>query len=130
MASSLAGGHNSTLQHQQQQQQLQQRRGSPLSDQFALGGAGSATPSCLAETPHVPGVISILDVTRVEEEKFGVTPDASSIDGLVAHFLAHANEPIASVAWNQSGQLLFTADRLGHDFHIFKVGWICIFDLF
>ena len=69
----------------------------------------------------MPGVISILDVTRVEEEKFEVTPDASAIDGLVAHFLAHANEPIAAVAWNQAGQLLFTADRLGHDFHIFKV---------
>lgn len=113
VASSLSGGMSPTgvpLQHQQQP-----NRGSPSADGFGFG----AQP--LLEAPHVPGVVSVLDVTRVEEEKFGVTPDTSAIEGLVAHFLAHANEPIAALAWNQSGQLLFTADRLGHCFHIFKI---------
>jgi len=113
VASSLSGGVSPTG---HPIQNPQQHRGSPSADGF--GGIGSPPP---VESPHVPGVISVVDAARVDEEKFGVTPDTRAIEGLVAHFVAHANEPIAAVAWNQSGQLLFTADRLGHCFHIFKI---------
>ena len=42
--------------------------------------------------------------------------------GLVAHFVAHANgHPISTLAFDPSGILLFTADSLGHSFHVFKV---------
>ena len=144
MASSLTGGVNAAglpqHQHPQQHHQHQQhyrRHGSPLADQFSFGGSSGGSPSSASSlrgvvvgaaapetsTPHVAGVVSVVDVTSVEEEKFGVLPETSSdqLRGLVAHFMAHINEPLASMAWNQSGQLLFTADRLGHDFNVFKV---------
>jgi len=50
----------------------------------------------------------------VQEDSDGV--------GLVAHFVAHANgQPISTLAFDPSGILLFTADSLGHSFHVFKV---------
>ena len=42
-------------------------------------------------------------------------------DGLIAHFHAHANEPVANMAFDSSGTLLVTACKLGHNFHIFRL---------
>ena len=42
-------------------------------------------------------------------------------DGLVAHFPAHATEPVSAMKFDPSGMLLLTADRLGHNFHLFRI---------
>ncbi|XP_014680165.1 PREDICTED: breast carcinoma-amplified sequence 3 homolog [Priapulus caudatus] len=42
-------------------------------------------------------------------------------EGLVAHFPAHASEPVAAMTFDPSGTLLLTACRLGHNFHVFRV---------
>ena len=42
-------------------------------------------------------------------------------DGLIAHFHAHANEPVANMAFDSSGTLLVTACKLGHNFHVFRL---------
>ena len=42
-------------------------------------------------------------------------------EGIIAHFLAHATEPVTAMEFDHSGQLLLTADRLGHLFHLFKI---------
>ena len=39
----------------------------------------------------------------------------------IAHFPAHANEPVCAIEFDPSGQMLVTADKLGHNFHVFKV---------
>lgn len=41
--------------------------------------------------------------------------------GLVAHFQAHVNEPVAAMQFDPSGTLLLTACKLGHNFHIFRI---------
>lgn len=52
--------------------------------------------------------------------KFSVSED-SDCDGLLAHFHAHANEPVAAMAFDPSGTLLLTACKLGHNFHVFRL---------
>ena len=42
-------------------------------------------------------------------------------DGIIAHFLAHINEPIAALAFDPSGMLLITVGALGHTFHVFRI---------
>lgn len=42
-------------------------------------------------------------------------------DGLIAHFHAHANEPVANMAFDPTGTLLVTACKLGHNFHVFRL---------
>lgn len=41
-------------------------------------------------------------------------------DPIVAHFVAHS-EAIIALRFDPSGMLLVTADRRGHDFHVFRV---------
>ena len=42
-------------------------------------------------------------------------------DEFIAHFPAHANEPVCAMEFDPSGLMLVTADKLGHNFHVFKV---------
>lgn len=41
-------------------------------------------------------------------------------DLIVAHFSAH-NEAVIALSFDPSGMLLLTADRRGHDFHVFRI---------
>lgn len=41
-------------------------------------------------------------------------------DAVIAHFIAH-NEAIVALEFDPSGTLLLTADRRGHDFHVFRL---------
>jgi hypothetical protein len=45
---------------------------------------------------------------------------SSSSDNIIAHFMAH-NEAIVALAFDPSGMLLLTADKCGHDFHVFRI---------
>lgn len=42
-------------------------------------------------------------------------------DSLVAHFHAHANEPVSHMLFDPAGTLLLTACKLGHNFHVFRI---------
>lgn len=49
------------------------------------------------------------------------TIDASNApDPMVAHFVAH-NDPVVAMMFDMSGILLVTADKRGHDFHVFRI---------
>lgn len=41
-------------------------------------------------------------------------------DPIVAHFVAHS-EVIIALKFDASGMVLMTADRRGHDFHVFRI---------
>uniref|UniRef100_W8C3F3 Breast carcinoma-amplified sequence 3 n=1 Tax=Ceratitis capitata TaxID=7213 RepID=W8C3F3_CERCA len=51
-----------------------------------------------------------------------VTPASGVIgdESIIAHFVAHS-EAIVAMEFDNSGMLLLTADRRGHDFHVFRV---------
>ncbi|XP_063060938.1 breast carcinoma-amplified sequence 3 isoform X2 [Engraulis encrasicolus] len=75
--------------------------------------------SAVRRSPHVPGVITIIDLQTVGEGQVLVSDDSDG-EGVVAHFPAH-DKPISCMAFNPSGMLLVTTDSLGHDFHVFQV---------
>ncbi|XP_072042853.1 BCAS3 microtubule associated cell migration factor-like [Amphiura filiformis] len=66
-----------------------------------------------------PGVVSVIDTLAIEGE-FNVAEDVSC-DAIVAHFVAHINEPIAALAFDPSGMLLTTVGAQGHTFHVFRI---------
>uniref|UniRef100_A0A3B3R432 BCAS3 microtubule associated cell migration factor n=1 Tax=Paramormyrops kingsleyae TaxID=1676925 RepID=A0A3B3R432_9TELE len=79
----------------------------------------TAAPSAARRSPHVSGVVTIIDTHSVGEGQVLVSEDADG-EGVVAHFPAH-DKPISCMAFNPSGMLLVTADTLGHDFHVFQI---------
>ncbi|XP_034935168.1 uncharacterized protein [Chelonus insularis] len=64
-----------------------------------------------------PGVVTILDLHVTKQEK---DLDDSPTETIVAHFTAH-NDAIVAMTFDKTGAILMTADRRGHDFHIFKI---------
>ncbi|XP_071445590.1 breast carcinoma-amplified sequence 3 homolog isoform X2 [Hetaerina americana] len=75
-------------------------------------------------SPPQPGVVSILDIWGVGRSETDplMEEDTGHTGGVIAHFLAHASgDPIVALSFDPSGTLLLTADRAGHDFHVFRI---------
>ncbi|XP_015178173.1 PREDICTED: uncharacterized protein LOC107067304 isoform X2 [Polistes dominula] len=64
-----------------------------------------------------PGLITILDLQAAKEAK---DLDDPTIETVIAHFTAHT-EAIVAMTFDSTGALLMTADKRGHDFHVFKI---------
>ncbi|ELU13646.1 hypothetical protein CAPTEDRAFT_150615 [Capitella teleta] len=67
-----------------------------------------------------PGIVTIVDVHRIGEGQVLVQDDNEG-EGLVSHFPAHASEPVTAMAFDPTGTMLLTVDRLGHNFHLFRI---------
>ncbi|XP_024941199.1 uncharacterized protein LOC107268137 isoform X2 [Cephus cinctus] len=64
-----------------------------------------------------PGVVTILDLQAAKDDRH---EDKGPIETVVAHFTAH-NDAIVAMNFDQTGALLMTADKRGHDFHVFRI---------
>ncbi|KDR16621.1 Breast carcinoma-amplified sequence 3-like protein [Zootermopsis nevadensis] len=65
-----------------------------------------------------PGIVTILDAQVCQ---FKLSTSNTFVDSdIIAHFMAHS-EPIVALAFDPSGMLLLTADKRGHDFHVFRI---------
>nr|CAD7448989.1 unnamed protein product [Timema bartmani] len=71
-----------------------------------------------------PGIVTILDTqttspsSQREEQRSG--DYTGPVSDVIAHFVAHS-DPILALAFDPSGMLLLTADKRGHDFHLFRI---------
>ncbi|KAL3267342.1 hypothetical protein HHI36_011473 [Cryptolaemus montrouzieri] len=63
------------------------------------------------------GVVTILDIQCNQMDNVEKSIPA---EAFIAHFIAH-NEAVVSLEFDPSGMLLLTADKRGHDFHIFRI---------
>ncbi|CAK1578054.1 unnamed protein product, partial [Parnassius mnemosyne] len=93
-----------------------------LGESVAHSLAGGRSTSQSPSPPHAdvqqPGVITVLDIEGNEEEDGQESEELC--DPIVAHFVAHS-EAIIALKFDPSGMLLVTADRRGHDFHVFRI---------
>ncbi|CAB3229231.1 unnamed protein product [Arctia plantaginis] len=92
--------------------------GESVAHSLAGGRSTSQSPSPPNTDIQQPGVITILDIEGNEEEDG--QDNEEPFDPIVAHFVAHS-EAIIALKFDASGMLLVTADRRGHDFHVFRI---------
>uniref|UniRef100_A0A336M9H6 CSON013755 protein n=1 Tax=Culicoides sonorensis TaxID=179676 RepID=A0A336M9H6_CULSO len=98
-----------------------------LGGQVAAGLTGGTTNSMafspsnnVAENLQY-GVITVYDIKNpIKDITSGNPVSINGSDPVVAHFVAH-KDPIVALAFDFSGMLLFTADKKGHNFHIFRI---------
>ncbi|XP_065831598.1 BCAS3 microtubule associated cell migration factor-like isoform X2 [Oscarella lobularis] len=69
---------------------------------------------------QMPGIVSVVDIFKIKQQKVAVEKQETG-EAIVAHFEAHIGQPIVSLAFDPSGQLLVTACKLGHKFHVFRL---------
>ncbi|KAK4303663.1 hypothetical protein Pmani_024333 [Petrolisthes manimaculis] len=93
------------------------------------GGSSSTTtttttqqspPTTTTNIP-TPGIVTIIDTQGVEGGELNLSSSSSSDSGIVAHFCSHQGAPVVALAFDPTGMLLLTADKLGHNFHLFRL---------
>lgn len=88
-----------------------------------MGSLLGSSPPTMNGTDHSsPGVVTVLDLEASSNRCNGTEEghSSNSAEGVIAHFVAH-NEGIVALEFDPSGILLLTADKRGHDFHVFRL---------
>ncbi|GBP48283.1 Breast carcinoma-amplified sequence 3 homolog [Eumeta japonica] len=92
--------------------------GESVAHSLAGGRGSSQSPSPPNTDLQQPGVVTILDIEANSDDD--MQDGEETYDPTVAHFVAHSDAIIA-MKFDASGMLLVTADRRGHDFHVFRI---------
>nr|XP_036221024.1 breast carcinoma-amplified sequence 3 homolog isoform X2 [Bactrocera oleae] len=105
-----------------------------LGEQVAAGLTGTSSGGSISKNSSFDsitgveakqsGIVTIMDIERTIKD-YSPTSMTSTTGGvgeepIIAHFVAHA-EAIVAMEFDNSGMLLLTADRRGHDFNVFRI---------
>ncbi|XP_022258482.1 breast carcinoma-amplified sequence 3-like isoform X1 [Limulus polyphemus] len=91
-----------------------------LTGHKAHGGRSPSKKESKSANKYTPGIVTVVDIQCVPTRELNTEEDTEG-EGIIAHFPAHANEPIAAMSFDPSGMLLLTACKLGHNFNIFRI---------
>jgi hypothetical protein len=75
-----------------------------------------------ADESSQPGICTIIDTQKYHNTNFkqhNLHDEAQN--WIIAHFLAHQQEAVYALEFNQNGRLLVTCDSLGQYFNVFQV---------
>ncbi|CAG7729057.1 unnamed protein product [Allacma fusca] len=82
-------------------------------------------PDTQASAEPEPGVVTVVNLTELKSGEFSLNElccaNGSSQSPIIAHFVAHLQHPVLAMSFDPSGLLLVTADKGGHDFHVFRI---------
>lgn len=110
--------------------------GASLATSFTSVSSNHRTPMGHHHRTHLPklaqksdsfesmiafGVVTVLDLERFHRKEYAQCDIHNTTDGqgVVAHFLANAEEPVACVQFNANGSMLLTAGTSGQHFDVF-----------
>uniref|UniRef100_A0A0P4WED6 BCAS3 WD40 domain-containing protein n=1 Tax=Scylla olivacea TaxID=85551 RepID=A0A0P4WED6_SCYOL len=80
---------------------------------------GSPAQQSAPSSQPTPGIVTVIDTQMVGCGELSLT--SSNISGIIAHFCAHQASPIVALSFDPTGMLLLTADKQGHNFHLFRL---------
>ncbi|XP_062701366.1 breast carcinoma-amplified sequence 3 homolog isoform X2 [Aedes albopictus] len=89
----------------------------------SFSGSTGGSVGNVASEGNQPGIVTILDIKYPIKDvspTTGTPITSTGNDPMVAHFVAHS-EAIVALQFDASGMILITADKRGHDFHVFRI---------
>ncbi|XP_055603365.1 breast carcinoma-amplified sequence 3 homolog isoform X2 [Uranotaenia lowii] len=89
----------------------------------SVSGLVSGSGSGMTSEGNQPGIVTILDIKYPIKDvspTTGTPVSSAGNDPIIAHFVAHS-EALVALQFDTSGMLLLTADKRGHDFHVFRI---------
>ncbi|XP_058816172.1 breast carcinoma-amplified sequence 3 homolog isoform X2 [Topomyia yanbarensis] len=89
----------------------------------SISGLAGTSGTGVTSECNQPGIVTILDIKYPIKDlspTTGTPISSTGNDPIIAHFVAHS-EAIVAMQFDASGMLLLTADKRGHDFHIFRI---------
>nr|CAD7394165.1 unnamed protein product [Timema cristinae] len=100
------------------------QRGMTGAGSCVMAGPQGGPINCSNSDTVQPGIVTILDTQTTspssQREDLRSGDYSGPVSDVIAHFVAHS-EPILALAFDPSGMLLLTADKRGHDFHLFRI---------
>ncbi|XP_021701305.1 breast carcinoma-amplified sequence 3 homolog isoform X2 [Aedes aegypti] len=89
----------------------------------SISGSSGGSMGSVSSEGNQPGIVTILDIKYPIKDvspTTGTPITSTGTDPIVAHFVAHS-EAIVALQFDASGMILITADKRGHDFHVFRI---------
>ena len=85
-------------------------------------GSNSAKKRHDSKEDHRPGVCTVVDTKKfLNNARKPQSLHSEDQSWIVAHFLAHQDQPISALEFNNNGRLLVSADSLGQYFNVFQL---------
>jgi len=96
-----------------------------LGETVASSITGHRVPGKTETVVSEPGIVTVVNLMDLKPGEFCLSDTSTGNSAMhapvIAHFMAHRNNPVTAMSFDSSGMLLVTADKQGHDFNVFRI---------